>query len=224
MIKKLDSNVGATHLRQINPFLVSAEEQSVVKYKPRIWGDIETTEDFMYVIDVLETAKEQDTVELHVCSGGGDVDATMTLVHAMQKCEAHVHVIMTGTCASCGTIPMFYGDSWECGEFTSFMFHDFILGLPAQTMSATKAMGEHHYKICENILRGIYKGFFTEEELVLLLNGKQYWFTPDQVAERYNTRMEILEKQEKSDEGDKDNDEEPSSCCKGADCNCGAGD
>ena len=100
---KLDSNIGASHNAQINPFLVSAEDQSCVKYKPRIWGSIETTEDFLYVIEVLEVAKEQDIVELHVSSYGGSLDAISALIHTMQKCAAHVHVVLTGTVCSAET-------------------------------------------------------------------------------------------------------------------------
>lgn len=221
MIKRLDSRVGATHPLQVNPFLVSSEDQVSTKYKARIWGDIEGTEDFMYIIDVLESAKEQDFVELHINSYGGDVDATMTLIHAMQKCSAEIHIVMTGTVGSCGTLPMFFCDSWEAGEFTSFMFHDFIIGLPAQTASASKAMGEHYFESSKNTIRKIYRGFFTEEELLLLLSGKQYWLTPEDVSTRYKRRMELLEQEEKENEID---DEEPSSCCKGTDCNCGAED
>ena len=221
MIKRLDSRVGATHPLQVNPFLVSSEDQVSTKYKARIWGDIDGTEDFMYIVDVLESAKEQDLVELHINSYGGDVDATMTLIHAMQKCSAEIHVVMTGTVGSCGTLPMFFCDSWEAGEFTSFMFHDFIIGIPAQTASASKAMGEHYFESSKNTIRKIYRGFFTEEELLLLLSGKQYWLTPEDVSTRYKRRMELLEQEEKENEID---DEEPSSCCKGTVCNCGAGD
>lgn len=218
MIKRLDSRVGATHPLQVNPFLVTSEDQISTKYKARIWGDIDGTEDFMYIIDVLESAKENDLVELHINSYGGDVDATMTLIHAMQKCSAEIHVVMTGTVGSCGTLPMFFCDSWEAGEFTSFMFHDFIIGLPAQTASASKAMGEHYFESSKNTIRKIYRGFFTEEELQLLLSGKQYWLTPEDVSARYKKRMELLEQEDNNEEGETI-EEIPNKCSGTCSCN-----
>ncbi len=194
MIKRLDSNVGAMHPGQINPFLVSAEEQISIKYKPRIWGNIETTEDFLFVIEVLETAKENDIVELHVSSMGGSIDAISTLIHAMQKCEAPIHVVMTGSVCSAGTIPMFFSDSWEAGEYTSFMFHEAILGSPAETMSANKAYTAHIHKFCEKMMRDIYEGFFTEEELCEIFSGKQIWLLPEDVSTRFKIRMELFDK------------------------------
>lgn len=193
--KRLDSNVGASHCQQINPFLVSAEEKTSVKYKPRIWGNIETTEDFLYVIEVLEIAKEEDIVELHIDSGGGSLDAGITLIHAMQKCAAPIHVVMSGTCASLATMLMFYADSWEAAEFTSFLFHEAIVGTPSETMSANRAYSEHVYSTCEELLRTVYKGFFTEEEFEDLLNGKQFFMSSQDVVERFQKRIELQEKE-----------------------------
>ena len=198
-IKKLDSNVGAMHSAQINPFLVSAEENPSIKYKPRIWGCIETTEDFLYTIEVLEVAKEQDIVELHVSSYGGNLDAISTLIHAMQKCEAHVHVVMTGTICSAGTIPMFFSDSWEAGEYTSFLFHDAIVGAAPETMSANKAYTSHVQSFYGDMLRSIYKGFFTDDEFAELFNGRQWWMRADEVETRFKRRLEMLEQEEQQE-------------------------
>lgn len=208
---KLDSNVGASHTAQINPFLVSAEDQSSVKYKPRIWGNIETTEDFLYTIEVLEIAKEQDIVELHISSYGGCLDAISTLIHAMQKCEAHLHVVMTGTICSAGTLPMFFSDSWEAGEYTSFLFHDAIVGAAPETMSANKAYTSHVQSFYGDMLRSVYKGFFTEEEFSELFNGRQWWMRAPEVEERFKRRIELLE-------SDQDEDTDEHSCKEGCSC------
>ena len=195
---KMDSNVGAMHNQAINPFLVSAEEVVSLKYKPRLWGEIVSSEDFLYVIDVLEQATENDFVELHISSPGGSMDAVSTLIHAMQKCQAEIHVVMTGTVASAATLPMFFADSREAGEFTSFLFHEAVIGTPSETMSASKAYTDHVYKFAEHFLREVYTGFFTEEELNDIFNGKQRWMLPDEVVERFAKHQEYLASLEQS--------------------------
>ena len=159
---KFDSLVGASHQNQINPFLVSAESRVSMKYKPRLYGEFLSSEDFLYAIEVLEIATEEDEVELHVSSCGGSGSAISTLIHAMKKCRSPIHVVMTGTVASAGTIPMFYADSWECAEDCSFLFHEAVLGTAPETMSANKKYTEHAYQHTERLLRNTYEFFFTE--------------------------------------------------------------
>ena len=60
---KFGSDVGANHQFAVNPFLVSAEERVSLKFKPRLFGPIESTEDFLYTLEVLENATETRLVK-----------------------------------------------------------------------------------------------------------------------------------------------------------------
>lgn len=192
MQKRFDSQVGANHPYAINPFLVSAEEIVLYKYKPRLYGHFETSEDFLNTIEVLERATENDVVEIHINSGGGSADALSTLIHAMKKCAAKISVIFTGTIASAATFPLFYCDEFEIAEDCSFLFHEAICGAPSETMSASRDYTKHTYEALERLLRNTYHGFFTEEEFTELLAGKQFWMFPQEVLERFETRNELL--------------------------------
>lgn len=194
-MKRLDSNVGAMHAGAINPFIVTAEEMTVFKYKPRLYNNFETSEDFIHTLEVLERATENDVVELHINSGGGSVDALSTLVHAMQKCAAHITCIFTGTVASAATFPLFYCDEVEIADTASFLFHEAICGSSPETMSASRDYTEHMYIYLERILRDTYRHFFTEEEMEQLLSGKQFYLFPDEVIERFQHRGEMLKKE-----------------------------
>jgi ATP-dependent protease ClpP protease subunit len=191
-MQKLDSNIGAFHNHAINPFIVTAEETKIYKYKPRLYNHFETSEDFVHTLEVLEQATQNDIVELHINSGGGSVDALSTLLHAMKKCEAHVKCIFTGQCASAATFPLFYCDEFEIAEDATFLFHEAICGAPAETMSASRDYTEHTYKHLERMLCSTYEYFFTDEELQQLLTGKQFYMFPDEVMQRFNNRNECL--------------------------------
>lgn len=192
-MKRLDSDVGANHQHAINPFFVSAEEMVLYKYKPRLYGNFETSEDFLNTIEVLERASEDDVVELHINSGGGSADALSTLIHAMKKCAAKIVVIFTGTIASAATFPLFYCDEFEIADDCSFLFHEAICGAPPETMSASRDFTRHTYEALERLLRNTYQGFFSDEEFSELLAGKQFWMFPDEVLERFTIRNERME-------------------------------
>lgn len=192
-MKRFDSNVGAMHSGAINPFIVSAEEMVSLKYKPRLYDIFQTSEDFIYTLEVLERATENDVVELHINSGGGSADALSTLIHAMKKCSAHIVCIFTGSVASAATFPLFYCDEFEIAEDATFLFHEAICGSPAETMSASRDYTEHTYKHLERMLRNTYKHFFTEEEMLQLLSGKQFYLFPEEVCERFVKRNELFE-------------------------------
>jgi len=182
---KFGSDVGANHQFAVNPFLVSAEERVSLKFKPRLFGPIESTEDFLYTLEVLENATENDEVELHINSGGGDLSAVSTLIHAMQKCVAPIHIVVTGVCASAATFPLFFSDNFEMSDYTSILIHEAIVGQPMETLSAAKSYQAHTNDFVEFVLRDVYKTFFTEEEYQQLFSGKQWWMRPDEFVERY---------------------------------------
>jgi hypothetical protein len=43
----------------------------------------------------------------------------------------------------------------------------------------------------------IYRDFFTDDEIESILEGKDYWLSPDEVTERLKKRNDKLEKQAK---------------------------
>lgn len=192
-IIRFDSNVGANHSDSINPFIVSAEEHTTYKYKARLWGEFLSSEDFLNVVEVLETATPDDDVEIHISSCGGSGAAISTLIYAMNKCEAPIHIVMTGTVASAATLPMFCADSFEIAEDCSFLFHEAILGSPPETMAANKEYTAHAYKHIESLLRNAYEYFFEEEEFAQLFAGRQIYMFADEVVSRFNKRTEILQ-------------------------------
>ena len=187
---RMGSEVGNGY---INPFVVSAEQQVQVKYKCRLYGAYDSSEDFLYTLEVLEMAEEHDIVELHVQGPGGSLDAVITLLHAMDKCKCPVHVIATGSLASAATFPILAADSYELHQFTSFMFHSASFGVAPQKTHDVIEEAIHNWKQCERIIRDMYEGFFTTEELDSMLQGRTFWMDAQEFTERYEERNKILE-------------------------------
>jgi hypothetical protein len=56
------------------------------------------------------------------------------------------------------------------------------------------AQVHHNDKWARGLMESIYKDFFTQEEIDSILEGKDYWLSPDEVTERLQKRNDILEK------------------------------
>jgi hypothetical protein len=56
------------------------------------------------------------------------------------------------------------------------------------------AQVHHNDKWARNLMDSIYKDFFTQDEIDSILEGKDYWLSPDEVTERLQKRNAILEK------------------------------
>lgn len=188
--RRMGSEVGDGY---INPFIVSAEQQVQMKYKCRLYGAYDSSEDFIYTLEVLEQAEEHDIVELHIQGPGGSLDAVLTLVHAMDKCKCPVHVVATGSLASAATFPILAADSYELQRFTTFMFHSASFGVAPQKTHDVIEEALHNWKQCERIIRETYEGFFTEQELDSMLQGKTFWMDAEEFSQRFERRNELLE-------------------------------
>lgn len=209
--KRFGSDVGGD---RVNPFIVSAVQRSSMDYRPRLWGYFETSEDFLNTIEVLEVAEEQDTVELHVNSGGGSASAVSTLTYAMDRCKAPVTCIFTGDIASAGTFPLFHCDGFDIADDATFLFHEAIFGSHPQTASLVKSEVEFIHKWVARTISQKYEGFFTPAEIDLLLSGKQWFMFPEEVKERMELRNEYFKKKMETDQED---EQEVTFSCEGTD-------
>jgi ATP-dependent protease ClpP protease subunit len=215
--RRMGSEVGNGY---INPFVVSAEQQVQVKYKCRLYGAYDSSEDFLYTLEVLEMAEDHDIVELHVQGPGGSLDAVITLLHAMDKCKCPVHVIATGSLASAATFPILAADSYELHQFTSFMFHSASFGVAPQKTHDVIEEAIHNWKQCERIIRDMYEGFFTTEELDSMLQGRTFWMDAEEFSSRYEARNELLADEEKAKKDPPDEHKEGTGQTVGCSGNC----
>ena len=66
-------------------------------------GEIGPVTQFLELINVLDTATENDEVEIMIDTPGGDVYTTMILVERMENSRAHVITTASGLVASAGS-------------------------------------------------------------------------------------------------------------------------
>lgn len=160
-------------------------------YRIEIDDQINSISQFSTAIQVLEMAKPDDDVEICLQSNGGSVDACGAFLHAMKKCEAHIHVIATGGCHSAATHILLHAHSFELSDNFNSLIHCGSTGTVAN-LNEYNAKTAFDRNFIANMYRNIYEGFLTEDEIDRMLLGQDIWLDAKGWVERYNARNEYF--------------------------------
>lgn len=163
-------------------------------YELRLDRPIESPKDYADWVQTIRGTTENDMIELHLCTPGGRVDTTLYLAAALRDSPAHKHVVISGMCASGGTILMMVGDSWEIDPYTQFLFHNYSGGAMGKGHDI-KLQTDYMMDLMEDVYKDFFKGFFTEEELLAVARGHEHWMRAEEVGERLQKVTEVRGKE-----------------------------
>ena len=152
-------------------------------------------EDYSEWNQILRSSTEQDVVYLHINCYGGQALTAVQLMRAISESRATVVASVEGACMSAATFLFLMADVCEISDHSIFMFHNFSGGTIGKG-NEMMAQVHHNDKWARGLMESIYKDFFTQEEIDSILEGKDYWLSPDEVTERLKSRNDILEKQQ----------------------------
>jgi ATP-dependent protease ClpP protease subunit len=165
-----------------------------VRYKNfRLFLDntIEGPQDFRFHLQALYEANEDDQVTMHLCSYGGCVDATLSLIHAMRQCQAPVDIIATGMIASAAALILCNANSMpSISPGSMILFHTASGGSygPMQDM-------QEYFEFANKRMREVLElnaiGVLSPAEIDdIILNKKELLLTAEEFVERFNRKME----------------------------------
>lgn len=160
-------------------------------YRIEIDAAIEDVAQFSTAIQVLDMAKEDDEVEIHLQSPGGNVDACGAFLHALRKCRAPIHMVASGGVHSAGTHILLEADSFELAEGFNSLIHNGSSGSYGNT-NEYHAKSDFDKKFIFEHYQGIYEGFLTDEEFKGMMRGDNIWLNAQQWHERAIGRMEYF--------------------------------
>lgn len=160
-------------------------------YRIEIDDQIESISQFSSAIQVLQMAKEEDEVEIHLQCNGGNVDACGAFLHAMRKCEAHIHTVATGGCHSAATHILLQSHSFELSDNFNSLIHCGSTG-SIGNLNEYNSKTAFDRDFIANMYRDIYVGFLTDEEIENMLLGQDIWLDAKGWLDRYNKRNEYF--------------------------------
>lgn len=143
----------------------------------------------------LRTAEKGDTFTIHLNTPGGMIDSAAMIIDAIKQSKAKVAARLTGTVASAGTIIALACDTLEVADHTAWMSHNYSGGLSGKGHEM-KARQEFIDKSLESTFREIHAGFFTDDELKSLIDGKDFWLSKEEVLERWSYKVGRAKREE----------------------------
>ena len=154
-------------------------------------GDIEEPTQFINAIEVMATATELDTVNIHLSSNGGSLDAADTFLASMSRCEAKVVAFVSGGCHSAATIILLNVDEFSLSEGANFLIHNGSAGSGGK-FSDFVAQSKHTIDYMNRVMRKTYRHFLSEQELDQLIDGKDFWMDAEEFSTRYELRNALM--------------------------------
>ena len=152
-----------------------------------ISGTIGTADNYISWFDTIRHAKADDTVKIYINSYGGDMFAGIQFMRVLAETEALVICSVEGACMSAATMIFLAADQWEVTPHSMFMFHNYSGGTFGKGGEMYGQI-QHERKWSESLLKEIYDGFLTPEEIKSLLDNKDMWMDVDEVILRMEER------------------------------------
>lgn len=113
-----------TAFDELYPILV--EDKTVSIY---ISNHFDSPSEYNRLVHTIEKLDNSFSIRLYINSLGGIVDGCQFLRFALEKTQAHIHGILTGTVASAGTLLTMVCDTIEIADGTAFMIHNYSAGI-----------------------------------------------------------------------------------------------
>lgn len=151
----------------------------------------ENNEYYREVLNVLETATENDEIILQINSDGGSLVAGLPIINAMKETKALTTTRLLCEANSLASMILLMGDNIHVAPYSSMLVHSVSFGVGGKGVDV-KAQVDHTMKRCEEIFRDVYEFFLSEEEMEKVLNGKEEFYDFEQITTRLASRRDKL--------------------------------
>lgn len=162
-------------------------------------GTIDEPSEYIPWFEIMRNAGENDVIQIHINSYGGDLFTAIQFLRAIADTPAHVICSVEGACMSAATMIFLCADSFEVSEHSIFMFHNYsggTFGKGGEMMDQLM----HERKWSQHLLKRVYDGFLNQTEVDALLDNKDLWMDGQEVLKRLSARHEKFEKDSKASE------------------------
>ena len=169
------------------------KEMTSTLYEYYLVGDIGEPDDYIELCDILRSASHNDEVLIRFNSGGGLLSTGDMIINAINESQANVHGFIEHSCGSMATMIFLQCHSWSLSDSAEFFVHNASGGSfgkenenYASTMFARRKI--------HRMIKNRYAGFLTEKEFENVLNGQDYYFDSEEIAERLENFTEFQQK------------------------------
>lgn len=156
-------------------------------------GEIESAEDYVEWFDAIRHASETDIIKIYINSHGGDLFTAIQFMRVLSETNATVIASVEGACMSAATMIFLCCDSFEVTPHSVFMFHNYSGGTIGKGGEMIDQL-QHERKWSERLMKEIYSDFMTDQEIMAMLDNKDFWMDGEEVVRRLSVRIKNQEK------------------------------
>lgn len=148
-----------------------------------LFEEIESVEQYIDFLREIKLANDSDVIQLHINCPGGDINVALNLFDELKESKATVEIYVEGECASAASMILLSGDTWFINNHSYVMVHAWS-GIVGGKRNELVAVNDFHKKYLDVKFREMYKDFMTDEEIGACLEGKDFYFTAEEVLDR----------------------------------------
>ena len=171
------------------PFNMDLESFSITtvpyvcnNYIVRLDSEIGEPKNFRKLFDLLKVATENDIISLIINSNGGWFTTATQLIYDLQNTKAHTiaevhHAYSAAACFALACKEIVVTD------FSSMMIHSLSYGIEGKLSDITN-QNNFIQKQNEDMLKKLFTGFLTKDEISSVLKGQDMWLYSNDILAR----------------------------------------
>lgn len=168
---------------QTKPSRVLVTQEIATHYTIRMHREITDPDDFDEEFLVLSEAGPSDVVCIDLSTIGGSVETAILLMRAIRQCQAVTIANIGPECSSAGSAIALACDHRAMDEYSSMMVHTASFGV-SDSAPQLESQVIHRLKMIRKFVSNVYRGFLTEDEIELVLSGKEFWLEGEDLRRR----------------------------------------
>ena len=181
---------------------IFAVEDSRMIYTVSITDNISDVFIYDEVLMLLENAEENDEIVFNIASYGGRLDSLLALRSGILSTKATVIGKLVSHACSAGGMLLLCCHNKIVYPNTTFHAHTVSYGSYGKSADI-KTQVDFETKQIEKLVHDIYDGFLdAENEIPLLLDGKEFYFDAEETIKRLENQALMREQQQSQAEND----------------------
>jgi ATP-dependent protease ClpP protease subunit len=188
--KRFDEDVEEVEIPATNILVPYATQVSKSKLDFYLDEGIREPSYYRNLLQYLKGMQEEDECHLYINTPGGRWDSTAAILSAMQSTQGLVVAHIEGSAYSAGSMIALCAHEIEVSPYADMMIHTASFGAYGKTSDIVSKV-RHDNASIQEVMRGCYRHFLTEDELQELFKGVDFWFGADEIVQRLERRFLI---------------------------------
>ncbi len=137
----------------------------------------------------MRMMEPEDTIRIWLNTEGGYLSSALQIIDSMTSSKGKVIVVMSGDVMSAGSMIALGAPNVVVGEQARMMIHCARYGVAGKSPDIVDRVAFETREL-HSIMKRVYEGFLTEDELTRVMEGKEMYFNADEIISRLEKRAE----------------------------------